>query len=393
MARSGYLTRARDARPPRRRPSAKCDPACGGCSQRGGERYASSAPAALRSRDRSNPARRRRESHVHDGTAGPAPARSLVLRRLRRCQRFAARADHGIDITVPREVRAPLQRDERRARNRGRDLTPEPKRHGAVVATMHDQLPASGRGEAARVRRGDRRDPTTRQRSRRSPPPAEICAKRSCSAGSAPPRNMSLSRREPSPQCARTAPRDRVPHARSRYLRAVGVRPVEHQALDALRIRCGEGDCGAAPARAADKRNALQLELVEQRAKRRDFLVDGQIRISQRSVRHSDAEPVIADECVAIRDAFPESPKARALPVEFEVAHPPRRRDERWTVRRASRTPRGGRRGEGTGSQTPASPRAYDGHPSCRPIWISLVSGNIFRWLRRTWKSAVRRHL
>jgi hypothetical protein len=55
MAASGYLTAVRDARPPRRRPSARCDPACGGCSRRGGERYASSAPAARRSHDRSDP--------------------------------------------------------------------------------------------------------------------------------------------------------------------------------------------------------------------------------------------------------------------------------------------------------------------------------------------------
>src|SRR6202011_2936183 len=63
----------------------------------------------------------------------------IVRRRLHRCQHFAARADDGIDVTVPGEVRAPLQRDERRAWNRGRDLPPEPVRHGAVVATMHDQ--------------------------------------------------------------------------------------------------------------------------------------------------------------------------------------------------------------------------------------------------------------
>ena len=41
---------------------------------------------------------------------------------------------------------------------------------------------------------------------------------------------------------------------------------------------------------------------------------------------------VQADQCVSIGDAFAESPKARALPVEFEVAHPPSRSDERWTV-------------------------------------------------------------
>ena len=71
----------------------------------------------------------------------------MVRRRLHRSQRFAARANHGIDITVPREVRAPLQRDECRARNRGRDLAPEPERHGAVVATMHDQRRRADEGK------------------------------------------------------------------------------------------------------------------------------------------------------------------------------------------------------------------------------------------------------
>jgi hypothetical protein len=77
------------------------------------------------------------------------PAR-MVRRRLHRCQRFAARADHGIGVTVPRAVRAALQRDERRAWNRGRDLTPQPVRHGAVVATMHDQ-PIDGHGVGRRL--------------------------------------------------------------------------------------------------------------------------------------------------------------------------------------------------------------------------------------------------
>ncbi len=71
----------------------------------------------------------------------------MVRRRLHRCQRFAARADHGIGVTVPGEVRAALQRDECRAWNRGGDLTPEPVRHGAVVATMHDQRRPADEGK------------------------------------------------------------------------------------------------------------------------------------------------------------------------------------------------------------------------------------------------------
>ena len=75
------------------------------------------------------------------------PLAGMVRRRLPRCQRFAARADDGIGVTVPGEVRAPLQRDERRAWNRGRDLAPEPVRHCAIVATMHDQRRRADEGK------------------------------------------------------------------------------------------------------------------------------------------------------------------------------------------------------------------------------------------------------
>jgi hypothetical protein len=66
-------------------------------------------------------------------------------------------------------------------------------------------MPARGRAQAARGRRGDRRDQATRRRSRRSPPPVE-----SLRTTRAPQdrlrRGKTLpSSREPSPQCARTA--------------------------------------------------------------------------------------------------------------------------------------------------------------------------------------------
>jgi hypothetical protein len=60
-------------------------------------------------------------------------------RRCLRRQRLATSADNGVDVVVPREVRAALQRDERRARDRCRDRTPQPVGHRAVVAAMHDQ--------------------------------------------------------------------------------------------------------------------------------------------------------------------------------------------------------------------------------------------------------------
>jgi len=44
------------------------------------------------------------------------------------------------------------------------------------------------------------------------------------------------------------------------------------------------------------------------------------------------AEPVVADQVMAVGDPVPESAKIGALPVEFEVTHPPCRSDERWSV-------------------------------------------------------------
>ena len=106
----------------------------------------------------------------------------------------------------------------------------------------------------------------------------------------------------------------------------------QHQAFHALRKRSGEGDGGATARRAADERHPLEFELVEECAQRCDFSVEVQIRLAHHAVRHTDAEPVVADQCVAVCDCVPEPPKVRALPVKFEVAHPPRRSDERWTI-------------------------------------------------------------
>ena len=72
----------------------------------------------------------------------------VVRRHMPRCQRFAARADDGVDISMPREVCAALQRNERRAWNRGRDLTPQPVWHRTVVARMHNQRRPADQGKS-----------------------------------------------------------------------------------------------------------------------------------------------------------------------------------------------------------------------------------------------------
>jgi hypothetical protein len=69
--------------------------------------------------------------------------------------------------------------------------------------------------------------------------------------------------------------------------------------------------------------------VVEKSAQRLDFPVDGQIRLLQRAIRHADAKSVVANKRVLVRNAFPEASKGCALPVELEVAHPPRRSDDR----------------------------------------------------------------
>jgi hypothetical protein len=127
-------------------------------------------------------------------------------------------------------------------------------------------------------------------------------------------------------------PKDRVGDAWSDDLRAVGVAPVQHQPLDPFGKRRGKCDGGATPRRAAEQRHSLQAEFVKQRAQRRDFPVEAQIRVMDGAIRHTDAEVVVADQRVSLCDAFPESPEARVLPVELEVAHPPRRGNQRWTV-------------------------------------------------------------
>src|SRR6476619_1643770 len=74
----------------------------------------------------------REDLTLTDGQRDVLRLACVVRRRLSRCQCLAARADDRIDVTVPREVRAALQWDQRRARNRGRDLTAAPERHRAV---------------------------------------------------------------------------------------------------------------------------------------------------------------------------------------------------------------------------------------------------------------------
>ena len=62
-----------------------------------------------------------------------------ALGRALRRQYRAHRPDHAVGIAGPREVGAPLQRDERRARDPRGDLATEPVRDRAVLAPVDDQ--------------------------------------------------------------------------------------------------------------------------------------------------------------------------------------------------------------------------------------------------------------
>ena len=147
---------------------------------------------------------------------------------------------------MPGEVRAPLQRDECRAWNRGRDLTPEPVRHGAVVATMHDQRRLADEGKLRAY--VEAIDETQQGGSglggRRLPlKPCEAFVLRRVGTTE---EDVTEQARAESPMRSYRR-KNRVRHARSRDRCAIGIRPVQHQALDALRKCCGKCDGGAAP--------------------------------------------------------------------------------------------------------------------------------------------------
>jgi hypothetical protein len=61
----------------------------------------------------------------------------------------------------------------------------------------------------------------------------------------------------------------------------------------------------------------------------RELTVEREVLVAQLAVGHADAEAVVAHDGGDLGDRAPERAERRVLPVELEVAHPPRRRDER----------------------------------------------------------------
>src|SRR6478752_971866 len=146
---------------------------------------------------------------------------------------------------MPWEVSAALQRDERRVRDCGRDLTPQPVRHGAVVSTMHDHYRNADVGEVyPYVKSVDE----TQQRSsglgvrRLALGPGKALMLRRIGSTE---EDVAEQTRAESPMRAHRCEYG-IPHARAGNRRAIGIRPVQHQALHPLRKCCSKCDCGAA---------------------------------------------------------------------------------------------------------------------------------------------------
>ena len=166
--------------------------------------------------------------------------------RLLLCQRLAARANDGIDVTVPREVRTALQRNECRTGNRGCYLTPEPVRHGTVVATVYDR-----RRLADEWKVGANVEPIDEAQQRG----CRFCRRRlalqPCEAFLF--RGVCTTEEDVTEQARAESPmgadrrHDRVRDPGRRQRIATGVTAVQHQALNALPERRGKCDGGAGP--------------------------------------------------------------------------------------------------------------------------------------------------
>ena len=137
---------------------------------------------------------------------------------------------------------------------------------------------------------------------------------------------------EPRPQCDRTVERSaartsgEVIDDPSAYVQESNSRSTRSGK------RAVKRDCCATSRRAADQDDLLQRDLVEYRPQQCNIILNRQFGAVHITMGHSDAEPVIAHEGVALAHRFPELPKCLILPVEFNMADPPCRHDKRRPV-------------------------------------------------------------
>jgi hypothetical protein len=112
---------------------------------------------------------------------------------------------------------------------------------------------------------------------------------------------------------------------------AARVRTVGDQALHTLGARGGVGAAERSARREAEQGAALDSNVVEQLVEQRNVLLDRE-RDPDVAVRQPGAEPVIADDGVALGERRDESPVAVVLPENLLVADPPGGKDERRPV-------------------------------------------------------------
>ena len=156
---------------------------------------------------------------------------------------------------------------------------------------------------------------------------------------------------------------DRLAHLRRGDRGPIGVRAIEQQTIHPLGEASRERDRRAATRRAADQHDLLHGQLVEHRAQQRNLTVERQILVAHLAIRHTDTEPVVAHQRVALANRLPEPPKRLIPPVELQVTDPPRRRDQR--------RPLAGHRVRDT---TTSEPQEADLRPMCHRRRVPLPS-------------------
>ena len=126
----------------------------------------------------------------------------------------------------------------------------------------------------------------------------------------------------------RSAPRAR----RTARSTPVGVRPVQQQPIYPLWIPRRERDRRHPPDEPPTREARLEAELVHDGAQQLDLVVECHAATDRPRGPTSRPRMVVADQCVARRGRPPEGPERLVAPVQLEVAHPPRGRDQRRPV-------------------------------------------------------------
>ena len=218
------------------------------------------------------------------------------------------RPRHRLPIAGPREVGAPVERDQRRPRDRRRELAAELVGDRAIATAVHhqrrrtyllqlcadvvavDELQQRRRG--LRARRG--------ALVARQPLLLDTVGVTQEDVGQQP---------RPQPPMRTHGSDDRFLHLRRGDRGSIGIRAIEQQTIHPLGEASRERDRRATAGRAADQHDLLQRQLVEHRAQQRNVTVERQILVAHLAIGHADTEPVVAHQRVALADRLPEAPE------------------------------------------------------------------------------------